>query len=70
VNCPTLGPDGWIHFAAGLVGGMITLPEHPEKPAVKVTGDLRWNPRTGDFETVDGKSQYGIASDDFGRRNI
>src|SRR5207249_3858074 len=33
VNCPTLGPDGWIYFAAGLVGGTITSPEHPEKPA-------------------------------------
>ena len=70
VNCPTLGPDGWIYFAAGLVGGTITSPEHPEKPAVKMTGDLRWNPKTGDFETVDGRSQYGIAFDDFGRRFI
>jgi len=70
VNCPTLGPDGWIYFAAGLVVGTITSPEHPEKAAVKMTGDLRWNPKTGDFETVDGKSQYGIAFDDMGRRFI
>ena len=70
VNMPTVGPDGWIYFAAGLVGGTITSPEHPEKPAVKMTGDLRWNPKTGDFETVDGRSQYGIAFDDFGRRFI
>ena len=69
-NCPTLGPDGWIYFAAGLVGGTITSPDHPEKPAVKMTGDLRWNPRTGDFENVDGRSQYGISFDDFGRRFI
>jgi len=70
VNCPTIGPDGWIYFAAGLVGGEITSPEHPEKPAVKMTGDLRWNPQTGDFETADGKSQYGQSFDDFGRRFI
>ncbi len=70
VNCPTVGPDGWIYFAAGLVAGTITSPEHPEKPAVKMTGDLRWNPKTGDFETVDGRSQYGIAFDDLGRRFI
>ncbi len=70
VNCPTLGPDGWIYFAAGLVGGTITSPEHPEKPAVKMTGDLRWNPKTGDFETVDGRSQYGISFDEMGRRFI
>jgi putative membrane-bound dehydrogenase-like protein len=70
VNCPTLGPDGWIYFAAGLSAGNITSPGHPEKPAVKMTGDLRWNPKTGDFETVDGKSQYGLAFDDHGRRFI
>ncbi|MEQ1852940.1 MAG: PVC-type heme-binding CxxCH protein [Chthoniobacteraceae bacterium] len=70
VNCPTLGPDGWIYFAAGLSAGNITSPAHPEKPAVKMTGDLRWNPKTGDFETVDGKSQYGLAFDDYGRRFI
>jgi len=67
VNCPTLGPDGWIHFAAGLTGGTITSPEHPEKPAVKMTGDIRWNPATGDFENVDGLSQYGLSFDDFDR---
>ena len=70
VNCPTLGPDGWIYFAAGLSGGEITAPEHPERPALKMTGDLRWNPQTGEIENVDGRSQYGMAFDDFGRRFI
>ena len=70
VNCPTLGPDGWIYFAAGLVGGTITAPDHPEKPAVKMIGDLRWNPQTGDFETIDGRSQYAISFDASGRRFI
>lgn len=70
VNCPTLRPDGWIYFAAGLVSGSITSPEHPEKPAVKMTGDLRWNPKTGDIETLDGRSQYGISFDALGRRFI
>ena len=68
VNCPTLGPDGWIYFAAGLAGGTITSPEHPERPPVKMTGDLRWNPLTGEIENVDGKSQYGISFDDAGNR--
>jgi putative membrane-bound dehydrogenase-like protein len=70
VNCPTLRPDGWIYFAAGLVGGTVTSPDHPEKPAVKMTGDLRWNPQTGDFETIDGRSQYAISFDAYGRRFI
>ncbi len=70
VNCPTLGPDGWIYFAAGLSGGDITSPEHPERPALKMTADLRWNPQTGDIENADGRSQYGMSFDDFGRRFI
>lgn len=70
VNCPTVGPDGWIYFAAGLSGGVITSPEHPEKPALKMTADIRWNPATGDFENADGKSQFGQSFDDFGRRFI
>jgi putative membrane-bound dehydrogenase-like protein len=70
VNCPTLGPDGWIYFAAGLSGGNITGPEYPERPALKMTGDLRWQPFTGEFENVDGRSQYGMSFDDYGRRFI
>ncbi len=70
VNCPTLGPDGWIYFAAGLSGGDITSPEHPDRPALKMMGDLRWNPPTGDVENVDGRSQFGMSFDDFGRRFI
>ena len=70
VNCPTLGPDGWIYFAAGLSGGNITSPDHPERPAVKMTGDCRWNPDTGEIENVDGRCQYALSFDDFGRRFI
>lgn len=70
VNTPTLGPDGWIYLAAGLSGGSITSPEHPTTPPLKMTGDLRWHPHTGEFENVDGRSQYGMSFDDFGRRFI
>jgi putative membrane-bound dehydrogenase-like protein len=70
VNCPTLGPDGWIYFAAGLSGGEITSPDHPERPPVKMTGDCRWNPETGEIENVDGRGQYALSFDDFGRRFI
>ena len=70
VNCPTLGPDGWIYFAAGLSGGEITSPDFPDRPALKMTADLRWNPRTGDIENADGRSQYGMSFDDVGRRFI
>ncbi len=69
VNAPTLGVDGWIYFAAGLSGGEITAPGRAE-PAVKMTGDLRWHPESGAIENVDGRSQYGMSFDDFGRRFI
>jgi putative membrane-bound dehydrogenase-like protein len=62
VNAPTLGPDGWIYFAAGLSGGEVN--------GVKMTGDLRWNPDTGAVENVAGRSQYGMSFDAFGNRFI
>ncbi len=68
VNAPTLGADGWIYFAAGLSGGAITAPGSAE--AVKMSGDLRWNPATGAIENVDGRSQYGMSFDEYGRRFI
>ncbi len=70
VNAPMIGPDGWIYLAAGLSGGTITCPEHPERPPLKMTGDVRFNPETLEVESVDGKSQFGQSFDDFGRRFI
>ena len=70
VNAPTLGPDGWIYLAAGLAGGTITCPEHPERAPLKMTADVRFHPDTLAVESVDGRSQYGMSFDDFGRRFI
>lgn len=70
VNRPLLGPDGWIYLASGLSSGEISAPEHPEYPKVKMAGDLRWHPVTGEFQAVDGKSQFGQSFDEFGRRFI
>ena len=70
MNAPSVGPDGWIYLAAGLSGGTITCPEHPERPALKMTGDVRFHPETLEIENVDGKSQFGQSFDDFGRRFI
>ncbi|MEQ1858849.1 MAG: PVC-type heme-binding CxxCH protein [Chthoniobacteraceae bacterium] len=70
VNAPRLGPDGWIYLAAGLSLGTIKCPEHPERPELKMTGDVRFHPDTLEIETVDGKSQFGQSFDDFGRRFI
>jgi putative membrane-bound dehydrogenase-like protein len=70
VNAPTVGPDGWIYLAAGLSGGTVTCPSHPERPALKMTSDIRFNPKTLEVELVDGKSQYGMSFDIFGNRFI
>jgi len=70
VNAPTVGPDGWIYLAAGLSGGTVTCPEHPERSPLKMTSDIRFNPKTLEVELVDGKSQYGMSFDVFGNRFI
>jgi putative membrane-bound dehydrogenase-like protein len=68
---PTLGPDGWIYLTAGLNGGRVVSPAHPERPAVEFTSsDSRYNPRTGEFELVGGQGQFGLTFDDWGRRFI
>ena len=34
---------------------MITAPTHPERPALKMTADVRFNPDTLEVEHVDGE---------------
>ena len=70
VNAPTIGPDGWIYLAAGLSGGTVTCPSHPERPELKMTSDIRFHPKTLEVERVDGKSQYGMSFDRDGNRFI
>jgi putative membrane-bound dehydrogenase-like protein len=70
VNAPIVGPDGWIWLASGLSGGNITAPDHPEFPPLALKSDLRFDPETGAFEAVDGRSQYGHSFDEAGRRFI
>ncbi|MGB8170814.1 MAG: PVC-type heme-binding CxxCH protein [Chthoniobacteraceae bacterium] len=70
VNAPRVGPDGWIYLAAGLSLGTIICPEHPDRPPLKMTGDVRFQPDTLEIENVDGKSQFGQSFDEFGRRFI
>ncbi len=66
---PTLGLDGWVYVTAGLNGGKVTSPEHPERPAVSYTqADGRFNPETFEFQVTGGKSQFGTTFDPYGRR--
>jgi putative membrane-bound dehydrogenase-like protein len=67
-NTPALAPDGWVYVASGLSGGKITSPKCPQRPALDLKGDLRFNPDTGEYQATDGKSQFGQSFDEFGRR--
>jgi putative membrane-bound dehydrogenase-like protein len=71
VSHPTLGPDGWIYLTSGYTGeSTIHSPKFPERPPLKVRTDVRFHPFTGEFESVDGRAQFGQTFDDFGNRFI
>lgn len=66
---PTLGLDGWIYVSSGLNGGDVYSPLFPDRDTVSFSAsDSRFNPETYEFETVGGKSQFGMAFDAFGHR--
>ncbi|NND31385.1 MAG: dehydrogenase, partial [Saprospiraceae bacterium] len=66
---PTMGLDGLIYITGGLNGGSVTSPRYPERPAVSYkSSDGRFDPESLVFETVSGRSQFGLTFDAFGRR--
>lgn len=69
VSHPTFGPDGWIYLTSGLTrASKITSPGHPERPAIEVGTDSRFNPFTLEIEPVGGRGQFGQTFDDAGNR--
>ncbi len=71
MSSPTLGADGKIYIASGLVGGKVTSPAHPERPAVNFPpADGRFDPDTLVYETTGGRGQFGLTFDGFGRRFV
>ncbi len=68
-NSPTLGPDGWLYVARGLVGGTVTSPKWPAlKPVDLKAGDFRFRPDGSAAEAIGGNAQFGLVLDDVGRR--
>lgn len=66
---PTLGLDGWVYVSSGLNGGAVYSPLYPDRDTVSFTAsDGRFHPETYEFETVGGKSQFGMAFDAYGHR--
>src|SRR5262249_48411030 len=67
VNGLTWGLDDWVYGANGrsegeIRGGSLSTP-------VSIRGhDFRFRPATGEFEAIAGRSQFGLARDDWGNR--
>jgi len=73
-NHPTLGLDNRIYIANGLRDGTIVgRPSSDGKPPepLSISGrDFRFNPHSGDYDTVTGRGQFGLTFDDFGNRFV
>ena len=73
------GMDGWIYAANGDSGGTITAKEtlldggKMTTTPIRLRGDLRFRPDSGEFESIEGVTQYGRRRDDwdnwFGNNN-
>ncbi|MCC6233175.1 MAG: c-type cytochrome [Verrucomicrobiales bacterium] len=65
VNGFALGLDGWVYGANGDSGGEIRS-EITGQTASLRGRDFRFKPDTGEFETIEGQTQYGRFRDDWG----
>lgn len=66
---PTLGLDGYVYVSSGLNGGDVYSPLFSGRDTVSFTAsDGRMNPKDYKFETVGGKSQFGMTFDGYGHR--
>ena len=68
VSHPTLSLDNWIYVTSGLVNGKVRRPG--ETNAIDVRTDFRFRPDLGAWEAAEGRGQFGLTFDDFGRRFI
>ncbi len=69
VNGLTWGLDGWVYGANGRSDGTIRRGNDPTGEAVSLRGrDFRFRPDTLVFETLAGRSQFGLARDNWGNR--
>jgi len=64
-----LGVDNWIYAANMGHDGLITSPEHPDRPPIQVRGgDFRFDPIRGVAEPASGPTQFGMTFDNWGNR--
>lgn len=68
---PRLAPDKRIYVLNGLRGGEVVNPRHKAIEPLSLGGmDFRFDPLSGDAETVSGLGQFGQSFDDFGNRFV
>lgn len=65
VNGFAWGLDGWVYAANGDSGGEIGRPGSDRRQTLQGR-DLRFRPDTGEFETIEGQTQFGRVRDDWG----
>ncbi|MEW6158779.1 MAG: PVC-type heme-binding CxxCH protein [Verrucomicrobiota bacterium] len=69
VNGLTWGLDNWVYGANGRNDGEIRRADSPDAPSISIRRrDFRFQPATGEFESLAGPSQFGCARNDWGDR--
>jgi putative membrane-bound dehydrogenase-like protein len=66
-NGLTWGIDGWIYGANGRSDGNVRRPDATNTYSLRGR-DFRFRPGTGEFETLAGRCQFGLAMNDWGER--
>jgi putative membrane-bound dehydrogenase-like protein len=66
------GMDGWLYAANGESGGNVIVKQSSPfafspatNPPIRLRGDLRFRPNTGEFEAIEGTTQFGRRRDDW-----
>lgn len=67
VNGLMWGLDGWVYGANGRSDGEVHRPGQTDKVSLRGR-DFRFRPDTGELEPLAGRSQFGLARDDWGNR--
>ena len=71
INSFHWGPDNRIYGSASTVGGSITSPKHPDRPAVECRGrDFSFDSKTLELRTETGGGQHGMCFDNWGHRFV
>lgn len=71
INSFHWGPDNRIYGSASTVGGLITCPRHPDRPALECRGrDFSFDSKTLELRTETGGGQHGMCFDNWGHRFV